>query len=317
MNSIRSIQKLNAAQIDLPESASWHADYRDSAYIYVGGLPYDLTEGDIVTIFSQYGEPVDINLVRDKNTGKSKGFAFIKYEDQRSTVLAVDNLTGAKVLGRMLKVDHVSQYKQPKKDGEEDDDDPRPVAMNVAPKHIREQEDARRSRTMSDTPAGIKEDVGDTLAGDLDVDDPMRQYLIEQRRKQLAEAAKERERSEAKGSSGRRHKDEDKTNKDGRRKSHRSRSRDTTRRRDRDRIGERERTSDRDRERRHRSRSPRDESRSSRREDYESKRSERDRREDNRRRERFLKHDRPRGEAKSSSRRRSRSQDEERERTRE
>ncbi|ODQ54995.1 putative U2 snRNP component IST3, partial [Saitoella complicata NRRL Y-17804] len=114
MNSIRSIQKLNAAQIDLPESASWHADYKDSAYIYVGGLPYDLTEGDIVTIFSQYGEPVDINLVRDKNTGKSKGFAFIKYEDQRSTVLTVDNLTGAKVLGRMLKVDHVSQYKQPK-----------------------------------------------------------------------------------------------------------------------------------------------------------------------------------------------------------
>lgn len=37
----------------------------------------------------RYGEVVDINLVRDKGTGKSKGFAFIAYEDQRSTNLAV------------------------------------------------------------------------------------------------------------------------------------------------------------------------------------------------------------------------------------
>lgn len=39
----------------------------------------------------------DINLVRDEDTGKSKGFAFLKYEDSRSCILAVDNLTGSKV----------------------------------------------------------------------------------------------------------------------------------------------------------------------------------------------------------------------------
>lgn len=37
----------------------------------------------------RYGEIVDVNLVRDKGTGKSKGFAFVAYEDQRSTTLAV------------------------------------------------------------------------------------------------------------------------------------------------------------------------------------------------------------------------------------
>lgn len=37
----------------------------------------------------RYGEVVDVNLVRDKATGKSKGFAFLAYEDQRSTILAV------------------------------------------------------------------------------------------------------------------------------------------------------------------------------------------------------------------------------------
>ena len=46
----------------------------------------------------RYGEVVNINLVRDKGTGKSKGFCFLCYEDQRSTILAVDNLNSIKVL---------------------------------------------------------------------------------------------------------------------------------------------------------------------------------------------------------------------------
>lgn len=40
---------------------------------------------------------MDINLVKDQKTGKSKGFAFLAYQDQRSTVLAVDNFNGSKV----------------------------------------------------------------------------------------------------------------------------------------------------------------------------------------------------------------------------
>lgn len=65
-------------------------------------------------MFSQYGEVVNINLVRDRKTGKSKGFAFLCYEDQRSTVLAVDNLNTIRVLDRIIRVDHVEEYKVPK-----------------------------------------------------------------------------------------------------------------------------------------------------------------------------------------------------------
>lgn len=43
-------------------------------------------------------------MPRDKETGKPRGFAFLQYEDQRSTVLAVDNLNGGKVLGRVIRV---------------------------------------------------------------------------------------------------------------------------------------------------------------------------------------------------------------------
>lgn len=45
----------------------------------------------------RYGEIVNINLVRDKKTGKSQGYCFIAYEDQRSTILAVDNFNGIQV----------------------------------------------------------------------------------------------------------------------------------------------------------------------------------------------------------------------------
>lgn len=73
----------------------------------------------LVTFTPRYGEVMDVNLPRDKETGKTKGFGFLMYEDQRSTVLAVDNLNGAQVLDKTLRVDHVRNYKQPKAKGED------------------------------------------------------------------------------------------------------------------------------------------------------------------------------------------------------
>ncbi|VDM17461.1 unnamed protein product [Hydatigera taeniaeformis] len=93
--------------------SSWHRQYRDSAWIFVGGLSYDLTEGDVICVFSQYGEIANINLVRDKDTGRSRGFAFVCYENQKSTVLATDNLNGIKLAGRIIRVDHVEKYRVP------------------------------------------------------------------------------------------------------------------------------------------------------------------------------------------------------------
>lgn len=120
---VKRIQNINAreAQLGISEDASWHAKYKDSAYVYAGGIPFDLTEGDLLAIFAQYGEVVDVNLVRDKGTGKSKGFAFVAYEDQRSTNLAVDNLNGAQVVGRTIRVDHVDKYKKKEEEDEEEE----------------------------------------------------------------------------------------------------------------------------------------------------------------------------------------------------
>lgn len=62
----------------------------------------------------RWGEIEDAHLVTDDETGQSKGFAFLKYEDFRSAVLAVDNMNGARLLNRMLRVDHKLDYTPPK-----------------------------------------------------------------------------------------------------------------------------------------------------------------------------------------------------------
>jgi RNA-binding motif X-linked protein 2 len=56
MNKIRSIERANEAELALgiSTSASWHSEFAHSPYIYAGGIPFQLTEGDIIVVFSQY-----------------------------------------------------------------------------------------------------------------------------------------------------------------------------------------------------------------------------------------------------------------------
>ena len=117
MTNMRNLNKMNEGEIKFSRVAgksSWHNQYRESAWLFFAGMPYELTEGDIIVVFSQYGEVVNVNLIRDRKTGKSRGFGFICYENQMSTDLAVDNFNGTKVIGRLIRVDHVSNYKPPK-----------------------------------------------------------------------------------------------------------------------------------------------------------------------------------------------------------
>ena len=116
LSKIKQIQKLNELELKskIGYIGSWHYKYKDSAYIYISGFPKEVTEGDLVIVFSQYGEIVDVRIVRDKKTGKSKGYGYICYEDQRSTILAVDNLNGIKIGGQIILVDHVEEYRLPK-----------------------------------------------------------------------------------------------------------------------------------------------------------------------------------------------------------
>ncbi|KAH8089527.1 hypothetical protein HD553DRAFT_347534 [Filobasidium floriforme] len=175
MNVIREIGRINERELDLGGdgvSASWHDDYKESAYVFVGGLPYNLTEGDVITIFSQFGEIVDINMPRDRETHKAKGFSFLMYEDQRSTVLAVDNMNGAKVLGRTVRVDHVRSYKHPDKTNAEGERvEAEEPTYNAMPPLIGGDDDSDDS---SDSDA----------RNSADDEDPMAAYIRAQKREQ-------------------------------------------------------------------------------------------------------------------------------------
>lgn len=74
MNVIQEIKRINERELKQGVSgkASWHHEYKDSAWVFAGGFPYDLTEGDVICVMSQWGEIEDINLCREKDTGKSK-----------------------------------------------------------------------------------------------------------------------------------------------------------------------------------------------------------------------------------------------------
>ena len=123
MNTVREIQKLNRLEAEqgITGSSSWHHQFKDTAWVYVGGLPYQMTEGDVLCMFSQVGEIEKLDMRRDPKTGKFMGFCFIKYEDQRSTILAVDNFTGVTFMDRIIKVDH-KYYTPPKKRRRDDMD---------------------------------------------------------------------------------------------------------------------------------------------------------------------------------------------------
>ena len=99
-----------------PEN-SWHHKYRNCAYIYAGNFEFELSEGDLITAFSQFGEIVDFHLIRDEDQ-KSRGFCYIAFEDQRSTVLAIDNMNGYHLYRRPLQVDHAPNFKPPRRDKE-------------------------------------------------------------------------------------------------------------------------------------------------------------------------------------------------------
>jgi RNA-binding motif protein, X-linked 2 len=156
MNKIRQIAELNKRELEqaIPPNASWHTDYRDTSTVYVGGLDPRLSEGDVLAIFSQFGEPVWLRLARDRDTGKSKGFGWLRYEDQRSCDLAVDNLSGADVLGRKLGVDH-ARYK--KREGEDMEEGNVPVLSGMAEGKGWGGEKKERGRRKSDTPLMLED----------------------------------------------------------------------------------------------------------------------------------------------------------------
>lgn len=72
--------------------------------IYVGNLSYDTTEDDLHAAFGNFGEISDLRLIMDRETGRSKGFAFVSFEDQVAAEKAINEMNGKELGGRTVKV---------------------------------------------------------------------------------------------------------------------------------------------------------------------------------------------------------------------
>jgi len=72
--------------------------------LYVGNLPFDVTEPDLQDLFGQAGTVSDVLLVQDKFTGKSRGFAFVTMGTEDEAQSAIEQLHGKPLGGRPLTV---------------------------------------------------------------------------------------------------------------------------------------------------------------------------------------------------------------------
>ena len=129
-----------------------------------------------------------MHLSRDKDTGKSKGFAFLKYEDQRSTELAVDNLGGSSVLGRILRVDH-TRYKS-NEDGHGDRQEP-----DRNRERKRGMEEGNGENESPDREMIKEEKELQKLIAEHDEEDPMKEFLVQEKKQEILKVMEKREKS--------------------------------------------------------------------------------------------------------------------------
>jgi RNA recognition motif-containing protein len=72
--------------------------------LYVGNLSYNTTEGELLDLFKQAGNVVSCDLIIDRNTDRSKGFAFVEMGSDEDASEAISQLNGKELDGRTLTV---------------------------------------------------------------------------------------------------------------------------------------------------------------------------------------------------------------------
>jgi RNA recognition motif-containing protein len=72
--------------------------------LYVGNMSYDTTEDQLRTMFAEAGSVISVDVIKDRDTGTAKGFAFITMESQTDAAKAISLYDGKEVGGRPLKV---------------------------------------------------------------------------------------------------------------------------------------------------------------------------------------------------------------------
>ena len=82
-------------------------------HLFVGNMHFGTTEGDLRALFEQFGEVTRLQVMTDRDTGRSRGFAFVDMADDQAATKAIAALNGKAVNGRALNVNEA----RPKPEG--------------------------------------------------------------------------------------------------------------------------------------------------------------------------------------------------------
>jgi len=83
------------------------------ANLFIYHLPHDLTDADLATAFSPFGNVISAKVYVDKNTGESKGFGFVSYDSPTSAESAIQGMNGWQIGSKRLKVQHKRNNRPP------------------------------------------------------------------------------------------------------------------------------------------------------------------------------------------------------------
>jgi RNA recognition motif-containing protein len=77
--------------------------------IYVGNLPYSADNAQLSQLFSAYGDVVEARVITDRDSGQSKGFAFVEMGTEEAALQAIAELNGTMLDNRALRLDQASE----------------------------------------------------------------------------------------------------------------------------------------------------------------------------------------------------------------
>ncbi len=80
--------------------------------IYVGNLSYNTTEEELQKIFEEYGEVSSAKIIKDRFSGRSRGFGFVEMPNEQEGKAAIEELNGAEYDSRTLKVNEARQREE-------------------------------------------------------------------------------------------------------------------------------------------------------------------------------------------------------------
>lgn len=88
-----------------------------SMKLYVGGLPYSMTDKELEEMFSAHGQVESVTIIKDRDSGQSKGFGFVEMTEIKDGQTAIKELNDSELAGRKITVNQARERDEKPRNG--------------------------------------------------------------------------------------------------------------------------------------------------------------------------------------------------------